>query len=286
MTLPDTTPYDADRAAFSREAPARLVLSSCATGVAGAAMGLVATRHDGDTGLGGRAGQAARLAREAEDALTRAVVYERERGATWERIAHYLETDPAAAEARFAPALARWAEAFDVPYRLDATGRKRVPQLPTAAYDPAFAVRRLDSWASLHIVRGDARAVSEGLPGHAPADDGTPPTDSGSDCGGRVRSDAVSSFLDHLAPYTRGHHPDEDIDPDTLAEALETTDDTGDPDSATWWTHTFEGTFATVRVRLARSARDDAVSVVVTGADSPELRLRVDTLLEVFAPLG
>ncbi|WP_193241465.1 hypothetical protein [Streptomyces phaeolivaceus] len=288
MTLPDTTPYDADRAAFSREALARLVLSSAATGVADAAMGLVVSRNDGDTGHGGRASQAARLVRDAECALTRAVVYERERGATWESIAHYLEIDPTAAEARFGPALADWHEAFAVPYRLDATGRKRVPRLPTAAYDPAHAVRRLDLWAYLYVVTQDRHAVSGGLPGYVLADDTDPwPASHRPDeIGGRVGADGVSPFLEQLAYYVgRGHHPVEGLDADTLAAALEATDDTSDPDSAAWHTRVFEGPSHTVRVRLARSVRADEVAVVVTGADSPELRLRLDTLLDVFAPL-
>ena len=286
MTLPDTTPYDADRAAFTREALARLAFSSSAVNTARCAMGLVTTRNDVDTGLGGRAGEAAGLIEAAELVLTRAVVYERERGATWEEIAHYLETDPAEAEARFAPALARWNEAFDVPYRLDATGRKRVPQLPTAAYDPEFAVRRLDSWAGVYVVRGDWRAVSGGLPGYDRADDDTPYASSHGpdDLRGRVRADSVSPFLEHLSRHVvHGRYVVEGIDPDTLAGALEATDDTSAPDSGAWYTRTFEGLSHTVRVGLARSARADAVTVVVTGADFPDLRPRVDTLLDVFA---
>ncbi|WP_326582893.1 hypothetical protein OG250_29480 [Streptomyces sp. NBC_00487] len=286
MTLPDPTPYDADRAAFSREALARLALSSSARGTAGGAMGLVATRNDVDTGLGGRAGQAAGLVEAARGVLSRAVVYERERGATWEQIAHYLEIEPAEAEARYEPALARWREAFDVPYRLDATGRKRVPQLPTAAYDPAYAVRQLDLWAYLYVVRGDRRAVSGGLPGYVPADDeDTCPSPHGpDDLGGRVRADSVRPLLEQLSHYvTRDPYAVEDIDWDALTAALATTDDTNDRDPAAWATHAFDGFLGTVRVRLARSARADAVSAVVTGADSADLRLRVDTLLNVFA---
>ena len=282
MTLPDTTPYDADRAAFSREALARLALSSSAEGAASCAMGLVATRNDVDTGLGGRASQAAGLVEAARRVLARAVVYERERGASWEQIAHYLEIEPTEAERRFGPRIADWNEAFEVPYRLDPTGRKRVPQLPTAAYDPKFAVRRLDFWAGLHVVRGDKRAVSGGLPGHTPADDED--AFGPDDLRGRVRADAVRPFLEQLAHYLpRGRHTVEDLDEDAIAAALEATDDRNGRDPAAWCAYSFAGIVDTVHVRLARATDGDEVSVVVTGADSPDLRLRVDTLLNVFA---
>ncbi|TQE19272.1 hypothetical protein Sipo8835_39540 [Streptomyces ipomoeae] len=179
VTLPNTTPYDADRAAFSHEALARLALSYEAMEASELAKDVVATRYDAVTGLGGRASEAAGLVEAAARVLARAVVYERERGASWEQIAHYLEIDPAEAEARFAPELARWKEAFEVPYRLDDTGRKRVPQLPTAAYDPLFAIRQLDTWAGLHVNRGSWQLVSEGLHGPAPTDDHVHDTDSG-----------------------------------------------------------------------------------------------------------
>lgn len=291
VTLPDTTPYDADRAAFSREALARLVLSSSAQGAASCAMGLVATRNDVDTGLGGRASQAAGLVEAAERVLIRAVVYERERGASWEQIAHYLEIDPdleidpAEAERRFAPRIADWTEAFEVPYRLDETGRKHVPQLPTAAYDPQFAVRQLDLWAGLYVVRGDQRAVSGGLPGYTPADDEDTHTGvhGPDEMTGWIRADNVRPFLETLCRYvTRGDYAD-DIDWDEVARALEATDDEIDEDPAARYTQSLQGPFHTLHVCLARAIGGDAVSVVVTGADSADLRLRVDTLLDVFA---
>ncbi|MEV6995983.1 hypothetical protein AB0N87_43885 [Streptomyces sp. NPDC093228] len=44
--MTETTPYDVDRARFSRQALARLVLCDHAVDVADSASGLVATRHD------------------------------------------------------------------------------------------------------------------------------------------------------------------------------------------------------------------------------------------------
>ncbi|MEV7343978.1 hypothetical protein [Streptomyces sp. NPDC093544] len=162
-TPPETTSYDDDRRAYSRDALARLVLSRVAVTVADRAGGLVATRNDTDSGPGGRVSQALQLTELAERTLALAVAYERERGSSWEDIARYLDVGEAQAQERFAPELARWEAAFDAPYQLDETGRRRVPQLPAAAYDPDDACRGLDLWAGLHLTIRDRHAVSAGL---------------------------------------------------------------------------------------------------------------------------
>ena len=162
--MTETTPYDADRARFTRQALARLVLCDHAADVADGAAGLVATENDPDTGPGGRVSQAFQLIALAERALASAVIYERERGSSWTEIAQYLGIGPAEAEERFASDLDDWNTAFEVPYRLDDTGRKRIPQLPTAAYDPARACDRLDTWAGNRpILVNDDHPVSSGL---------------------------------------------------------------------------------------------------------------------------
>ncbi|MEU3725033.1 hypothetical protein [Streptomyces sp. NPDC031705] len=162
--MAETTPYDADRARFTRQALARLVLCDHAADVADGATGLVATENDPDTAPGGRVSQAFQLIELAERALASAMIYERERGSSWAEIAHYLGISPAEAEERFAANLDGWTTAFDVPYRLDETGRKRIPQLPTAAYDPAWACDRLDTWARNRLILvNDERPVSSGL---------------------------------------------------------------------------------------------------------------------------
>ncbi|MGW2931513.1 hypothetical protein ACWDA7_06515 [Streptomyces sp. NPDC001156] len=162
--MSETTPYDDERSLYTRQALARLVLSDQATTVADSATGLVGTRHDTDTGLGGRASQAQQLIELAQRTLSSAVIYERERGSTWAQIADYLGISAAEAEERYTPAIRDWNEAFEEPYRLDETRRKRVPQLPTAAYDPDWACTQLDRWAFLHRVGiDDHQAVSAGL---------------------------------------------------------------------------------------------------------------------------
>jgi hypothetical protein len=166
------TPYDADRTRFSRKGLARLVLCDHAVDVASSAAGLVSTRNDGDCGPGGRVSQALQLVQMAERALASAVVYERERGSSWAEIAQYLGIEAAEAEARFAADLDGWETAFDVPYRLDGSGRKRIPQLPPAAYDPAGACVHLDRWAYIHHVGiNDKHAVSSGLAMATPAEE-------------------------------------------------------------------------------------------------------------------
>ncbi|MGW2304838.1 hypothetical protein [Streptomyces sp. NPDC001809] len=162
--MTETTPYDAARARFTRQALARLVLCDHAADVADGAAGLVATGNDPDTGPGGRVSQAFQLAELAERALVSAVIYERERGSSWTEIAQYLGISPAEAEERFAAMLDDWNTAFEVPYRLDDTGRKRIPQLPTAAYDPAWACDRLETWAGNRLILvNDERPVTSGL---------------------------------------------------------------------------------------------------------------------------
>jgi hypothetical protein len=100
----------------------------------------------------------------AERAVVSAIIYEVERGSSWEQVAAYLGIGADEARERFAPALQEWHSAFQEPYRLDEAGRKRVPRLPTAAYDPAFACRQLDTWAFIHHIGvDDHQAVSAGI---------------------------------------------------------------------------------------------------------------------------
>lgn len=282
MTRPETTPYDDDRRAYTREALARLVLSDAARGVAGSARELVVTRHDTYCGPGGRASEAAQLVESAEWALAWAVVYERERGSSWEEIAGYLGVAADEAENRFAPGLARWKEAFDVPYRLDATGRKRVPQLPTAAYDPDSACRSLDLWADLYVTIRDRHAVSAGLRMTAseevPEAEVSAPEAESDRMSGSVRRPHLRSFLELLAHYNGVWF--EETDWEAVSLGLHATDD-ADPD--TWYSHPLAGTLHSLDVRLANVLGGNEVAVAVTGATSADLRLRIDTLMDAFA---
>ncbi|WP_327428592.1 hypothetical protein [Streptomyces sp. NBC_01236] len=284
MTHPETTPYDDDRRAYSREALARLVLSQAAYGLAGSAGELVITRHDAFCGPGGRVSEAAELVASAEWTLVRAVVYERERGSSWEEIAGYLGVDEGEAEERFGPELARWASAFEVPYRLDETGRKRIPRLPTAAYDPDTACRRLDLWAHLRSTIRDRHAVSAGLRMTAPEDGDVPaaevsdPETESDEMRGWIWRPHLRSFLELLARYNSMWF--DETDWETVSLGLETTDDET-PDA--WYSYPLDSSLHSLNVRLANSPGGNEVSVALTGATSADLRLRIDTLMDAFA---
>ncbi|WP_285735613.1 hypothetical protein [Kitasatospora phosalacinea] len=273
--MTESTPYDAERSAFTRAALARLALSDTGVDLAGAASNLAITRFDDQTGPGGRVSEAAGLRAVADRLLTRAVVFERERGSSWEQIAHYLGTDPADARERFTPALDRWERAFEEPYRLDGTGRKRVPQLPTAAYDPETACRRLDLSVRLRTFVRDEHPVSGALrPGPPP---GSEPPDH--DLDGLVRRRSLAAFLHLLAEYARDFTA---TDWDAAAAHVRSTDE---DDPGTWDTHPVRAASGSLRVRLANVTRDaDLVRVVVTGATDAELGLRIDTLFGALGP--
>lgn len=85
---------------------------------------------------------------------------------------------PEEARERYTPAVRAWHTAFEEPYRLDETGSKRIPQLPTAAYDPNWACTQLDRWAFLrHVGIDDRQAVSACLVMTDTADESVPAKD-------------------------------------------------------------------------------------------------------------
>lgn len=206
------------------------------------------------------------------------MIYERERGTSWEDIGRYLGIDAAAAKERFTPALDRWTDAFETPYALDETGRKRVVRLPSAAYDPADACRRLDLRAHLRLgLRQDDRAVSGALLAESAAD-GVPDPEV-HEMSGRILRGNLGPFLDLLEEYVLFHDFDEP-DRDTTAWGL---DDTDDATPGRWYTRRLDGSLHALDVHLARTADGRELSVRVAGAVSAELRLRIDTLFSAFA---
>ncbi|MFJ8043951.1 hypothetical protein ACIRBX_25965 [Kitasatospora sp. NPDC096147] len=273
--MTDSTPYDAERSAFTRAALARLALSDAGVDLADAAGNLAITRYDDQTGLGGRAGEAAGLRDFADRLLTRAVVFERERGASWEQVAQYIGVGAAEARERFTPAVDRWERAFEEPYRLDPTGRKRVPQLPSAAYDPEAACRQLDLAVRLRTFFRDEHPVSGAL---RPADHEPPPDHR---LGGRVRRPDLVRFLELLSRFADDFT---DVDWDAASAQLRSTDE---EDPADWDVHPIHGATTLLHVRLATVTRaapdEELVEVLVEGAWDARLRLEIDTL---FAALG
>ncbi|MDC0766142.1 hypothetical protein [Streptomyces sp. HD] len=274
----DTAPDDSPRAPYTREALARLVLSQAAADLALGAGPLAVTRNDADTGLGGRASEARQLVEHATQLLVRAVVFERERGASWADIGRYAGLDAQAAEERFAPELARWSEELEVPHLLDEGGRGRVLRLPYAAYAPHIASRDLDLWAHLHLTTRDLHAVSAGLRMAGPAERVTYPETESDEMGGIVRGESrLRPFLELLAHYI--DHPFDDTDWETIELGLEPTDDEAD----VWYSYPLIGSVQSLGVRLARDAETDIVWVTVTGAALADLRLRIGTLFDAFS---
>jgi hypothetical protein len=88
----------------------------------------------------------------------------------------------------------------------------------------------------------------------------------------------LRAFFQLLSRYA-GYASDE-TDWETIEAGVQDTDDEA-PDS--WYSYPLVGTNASLKVTLAQSVGGQEVSVSVTGAETPELRLRTDTLLSAFA---
>ncbi|MBB2943500.1 hypothetical protein FB565_003213 [Actinoplanes lutulentus] len=265
-----STPYDDDRHEYSRAALARLVLAHRARGLSETAGSLTVTRYDAYNGAGSRVSEATSLITLSERILISAVIYERERGSSWEDIGRYLDVTGPAAEERFAVAVEEWRTAFDVPYRLDETGRKRVPQLPTAAYDPRRVSRDLDLWAQVHLLLSDKHAVSGGLD---PTGDEEPqPEPVWDEIDGRVQLHHLGTFLALLAGYT--HHEPVDEGWDAVTKAVEA----GGDEHA----YAMAGVFESLDIRMTLDRDSALVFVLVANARSADLRLRINTLMDAF----
>lgn len=260
-----TTPYDAERGRYSRAALARLVLSDETHGLSEAAGNLMVTRYDAYCGPGGRVSEAVALGEGVEQVLTSAVIYERERGSSWDAIGRCLGVSGMAAQERFGPAIDSWQAAFEVPYRLDPTGRKRIPQLPTAAYDPASACRILDLSARVRFsLFDDDHAVSGGL-------DGAEPEPSPDCVAGEIERRHVTALLRVASRYA--NHEPEGGDWNAVEEAL---------DAEGRAVYVLEGVYRPCPIRMTSTGGGDRVAVEAdTGVGI--LRLRIGTLLDAFA---
>jgi hypothetical protein len=156
-----------------RRALARLALSHAATELADRAAALVPTVSDGYARPGEHTEQADQLAAIAREVLDRAVVFDRDRGASWADVGAALDVTRQTAHERFAPVLTEWESGLDEPW---SAGPIRNSRLPEGAADPARAAARLDTWCAAHALasarnlaeqNGIAdRMVSAGLPTH------------------------------------------------------------------------------------------------------------------------
>lgn len=172
---PPPAPADID---YPRAALARLAYSQAAREIADAAANEVPTLSDAWAHGAEYVQQAAAILASAETLLTRAVIYARERGASFADIGEALGIARQTAHVRFRRAIDDWGRALDQPEGSNDNGL-RYSRLPEGAHDPDQAVARLDLWCTEHVtdatsvVRQHAerdgvtdRMVSTGLPSH------------------------------------------------------------------------------------------------------------------------
>ncbi|MEU0876795.1 hypothetical protein [Nocardia brasiliensis] len=155
-------PDEDDRFAYSTAALARLTLSDQLADIADHAAGLVPTTGDTGWSPGEFVAAARTLVWLAETALARAVIYEREKGTSWETIGEVFEITRQSAHAKFREDEQEWKLAQREPF-YEPSGAIRNLRLPDAAYRPTATAQRLDAWAREHCGE-DGQPVSEGLP--------------------------------------------------------------------------------------------------------------------------
>lgn len=157
---------------FTETGLARLMLSHAYQEVADSALGGISTSSDGYAQPGGFVERALRMLRETEDVLRWAVVYERERGTSWDDIGEALgPITRQSAHRRFADQVEQWRAPLDEPETVRVNGTSEDPRIPYPASDPEKAARHLDSWLKERTVAHDAwarddRPVSDHLDRH------------------------------------------------------------------------------------------------------------------------
>ncbi|MGW7314825.1 hypothetical protein [Streptomyces sp. NPDC054865] len=148
---------------YTRAARARLMLSDGYRETAETALSRVGTQDDSSDTVapGDFVREAAELIRLAEHAQRRAVVYERERGTSWEEIGDALGITKQSAHARFAEYANEWSEPFDKPERRHPDGTADDRRIPYGVrYSPNTSVpangsaektaAALDQWLRRH----------------------------------------------------------------------------------------------------------------------------------------
>jgi hypothetical protein len=175
--LPPIPPGPAD-SIYPRRALARLALSAAYRKVADFAAGGVPTVSDEFGDPWDYVDHAARLVAMAQDVLSRAVLYARERGGTWPTIAEALDITVERARDQHTATMDRWEDALDQPW--ERSGRFLSSRMPDGTTDPDATIADLDQWCLRHLdehsgarhnARHDGiedRMVSVTLPQHTP----------------------------------------------------------------------------------------------------------------------
>ncbi len=139
---------------YSRKSQARIALSVAAREVSDEARGLVPA-DDRGSGVGEIVERAVQLVDRTRDVLERAVVYEREEGASWQDIGAALGISRQTAQERFAEVEQRWRDALRRPSAEADPGGRQASRLPKGAEDPERWSRQLDTWVIRHRERTD-----------------------------------------------------------------------------------------------------------------------------------
>ncbi|MFG2881087.1 hypothetical protein ACGFYV_01950 [Streptomyces sp. NPDC048297] len=135
---------ETERYAYSPKAFARLVLSYELRELADRAEAGVPTGSDDCAEPGEEVGDALGLVHQAQEVLTRAVLFERAKGTSWEAIAEQMGNKRQSAHERYREAEQEWKDALHEPFNPIPPGA-RVPtdflRLHEAAYAPIDAGR-------------------------------------------------------------------------------------------------------------------------------------------------
>ncbi|WP_226487496.1 hypothetical protein [Streptomyces parvulus] len=167
--MTDACDPDVDRFAYSRTALARLALSAQLRELADRAAADVPTTHDMWARPGEMVGTALDLVHQAQEVLTRAVVYERQKHTSWEAIGDQLDVKKQTAHERYKETVSEWQLALQEPhYPAPPPSRPvRDLRLHEAAYAPTAAGHGLDAWVREHVTAH--RETDHPVTGHLPA---------------------------------------------------------------------------------------------------------------------
>ncbi|MFI1799003.1 hypothetical protein ACH427_16880 [Streptomyces sp. NPDC020379] len=158
MTTNDTAPADPPHP-FTEAGLARLMLSDAYREIAESALGGISPGSDSYAHPGEFVEQALRAVRRAEEALRWAVVYERERGTSWDDIGEALgPITRQSAHKRFADQVEQWRAPLDEPETVRLNGTPEDPRIPYPASNPEEAAELLDSWLRDHTAPHDSWA--------------------------------------------------------------------------------------------------------------------------------
>lgn len=175
--LPAVPPGPADPT-HPRRALARLTLSFAYREAADFAAGGVPTDADEVGDAYDYVDHAARLVSMAQDVLTRAVVYARERGGRWGDIAEALNLAADQARDQYTATIHQWVDALNRPW--ERSGPFLASRMPDGSTEPDRTAADLDQWCLRHLEENDGarhnarhdgtedRMVSANLPEHTP----------------------------------------------------------------------------------------------------------------------